>query len=163
MLYGYFSCILIYIDYITRYLGAMQLEPHYRKKAAEAIEAEFNNISKIHILLRAVWPAFSRCVILDLRGIGRFQTARTALAIERYRQATGNLPDTLSELIPGYLDAIPQDPFDGEPLRYKKLDVGFVVYSIGEDGLDDGAKERPSAKMGRNISNDYDITFKIER
>ena len=55
------------------------------------------------------------------------------------------------------------DPFDGEQLRYRKLDVGFVVYSIGEDGHDNGGKERPPGKRRKNGSSTYDITFKIER
>ncbi|MFW6162335.1 MAG: hypothetical protein ACODAJ_06160 [Planctomycetota bacterium] len=36
------------------------------------------------------------------------------------------------------LDALPPDPFDGQPLRYRTTDDGFVVYAVGEDGKDDG-------------------------
>ncbi len=41
--------------------------------------------------------------------------------------------------------------FDGQPLRYKKLAKGYVVYSVGEDGKDDGGDEKK------------DITFTVER
>ena len=34
------------------------------------------------------------------------------------------------------LDAIPTDPMDGQPLRYRRTDVGIVVYSIGDDDTD---------------------------
>ena len=80
---------------MIRYIEAMQLEPHYRKEAAED---EHGKISKIHILLHTVIPSLSRFVILDLRCMASLQTARVALAIERYRQATGNLPDALGPL-----------------------------------------------------------------
>jgi len=44
------------------------------------------------------------------------------LAIERYRQAHDNrLPGTLRETVPDFSKALPTDPFDGEPIRYKQL------------------------------------------
>jgi len=75
----------------------------------------------------------------------------TSLAVERYRLANDALPDSLSTLVPKFLDAVPIDPFDGQPLRYKKLAKGCVVYSVGEDGKDDGGDEKK------------DITFTVER
>ncbi len=35
---------------------------------------------------------------------------------ERYRLATGDFPETLDQLVPDYLEELPPDPFDGEPL-----------------------------------------------
>jgi hypothetical protein len=35
------------------------------------------------------------------------------------------------------LPAAPADRFSGEPLRYRVLADGFVVYSVGPDGADD--------------------------
>ena len=43
--------------------------------------------------------------------------ARTALAIQRYRLATGRLPASLEELVPRYIKDVPIDPFDGRPSR----------------------------------------------
>ncbi len=152
---------LLCIDLMSNDMEIMQLEPHYRKEAVEAVEAKRNKISKIHILLNIAMPSLSRCITLDLRGIARLRTARVALAVERYRLATGTLPDTLGELTPTYIAIIPKDPFDGKDLRYQKLGTGFVVYSVGEDGQDDGGKERPPCKKRKNES--YDVTFIIER
>lgn len=75
-------------------------------------------------------------------GIAHLHTARVGLAILRFRQSIGKLPDTLTDLIPAYLDAVPKDPFDGNELRYKKRGDGFVIYSIGEDLSDDGGAEQ---------------------
>ena len=30
------------------------------------------------------------------------------------------------------------DPFDGQPLRLKETETGWIIYSIGHDGKDDG-------------------------
>jgi hypothetical protein len=46
----------------------------------------------------------------------------------------------LAEPIPAYLERIPLDPFDGAPLRYRRLDDGVVIYSVGPDGKDNGGK-----------------------
>src|SRR5262249_27742509 len=66
--------------------------------------------------------------------------AAAALAAERYRLAEKRWPDSLDVLVPRYLAAVPADPFDGRPLRCRRLPDGFVVYSIGPDGTDDGGK-----------------------
>jgi len=151
----------IYLDIMNDYVEAMQLPPEQRQKAAGAASTRLEKTPKIHVLLHIIMPAFSRVTTLDLRNIAQLRTARAALAIERYRLATGKLPDTLAELVPAYLDATPKDPFDSKDLRYKKLEPGFVVYSIGEDGSDDGGKEKPR-KTARPPAQ-WDVTFIVQR
>jgi hypothetical protein len=77
----------------------------------------------------------------------------TVLACESYRRANGRWPATLADLVPAQLAAIPLDPYDGQPLRYRRLPDGVVVYSVGPDGNDDGgtlAAEDP-APAGADI------------
>jgi hypothetical protein len=88
--------------------------------------------------------------------------ATTALAVERFRQKQGQLPKNLKELVPRFLREVPTDPFDGKPLRYRRLASGYVVYSVGADGHDDGGRERPERKKFYDNST-YDITFIVER
>ena len=52
------------------------------------------------------------------------------------------VPEELSDLTPTFLDAVPTDPFDGEPLRYRVMENGYIVYSIGDNQRDDGGAER---------------------
>ena len=59
-----------------------------------------------------------------------------AAALEAYARVEGALPDRLDALVPSYLDAVPRDRFDGEPLRYSKR--SRIVYSIGKNLADDG-------------------------
>jgi hypothetical protein len=56
-----------------------------------------------------------------------------------------------------------KNPFDGKDLRYKKFDIGFVVYSVGENGHDDEDKEKTPKNKRKNESYTYDITFIIQR
>ncbi|OGR77406.1 MAG: hypothetical protein A2X32_04345 [Elusimicrobia bacterium GWC2_64_44] len=65
---------------------------------------------------------------------------RTALAVKRYQLAKKRLPDALAQLVPDYLEAVPQDTFNkGAPLAYVKDRKKFTVYSFGPDGKDDKA------------------------
>jgi hypothetical protein len=63
-----------------------------------------------------------------------------ALAAERYRRARGVWPAVLADLAPAYLRAVPLDPFDGRPVRYRRLADGVVIYCLGPDGKDDGGR-----------------------
>jgi hypothetical protein len=152
---------IIYLDLMNDYIKALKLPPEQRQEAADSVFARFDKTSRVHMLLRAIMPAFSNCTIIDLRIAAQLRTARAGLAIERYRLAAGKLPESLAELIPTYLDAVPKDPFDGKDLRYKKLETGFVVYSIGKDGNDDGGKERQRKRTGPPAT--WDVTFIVQR
>lgn len=65
----------------------------------------------------------------------RHELLRTRIAIERYRLERGEWPGDLSALVPAYLDALPSDPMDGNPLRYDP--VRKRIYSIGDDLIDE--------------------------
>jgi hypothetical protein len=151
----------IYMDLMNDYMKAIQLPPHQRQGAADAVDAKFEKTSKIHVLLHIFMPALTRVTTIDVRNIAQLHTARAGLAVQRYRLATGKLPDTLADLMPTYLDAVPKDPFDGKDLKYKKLETGFVVYSIGEDGSDDGGKEKPQKRTRPPAP--WDVTFIVQR
>ena len=93
--------------------------------------------------------------------VAQVRATRTAIAVERWRLAhNSDLPDSLAQLVPDFLPLVPPDPFDGQPLRYKKLARGYVVYSVGPDFTDDGGKEKPA---NASDSAHYDITFTVER
>jgi hypothetical protein len=64
-----------------------------------------------------------------LRGHVLMRCALVALAAERYRVAHGDWPRSLENLVPDQLAAVPFDPFDGEPLRYRRTENGVVIYS----------------------------------
>jgi hypothetical protein len=78
-----------------------------------------------------------------LRKSARIETARNvvvaAIALKRYELRHHQLPATLEVLTPDLLKAVPIDCMDGEPLRYRPTgNDRFVLYSVGEDGKDDG-------------------------
>ena len=65
--------------------------------------------------------------------------ARVACALERHRLATGEYPETLAALAPKFIDQIPPDVNNGQPLHYHRTNAGqFLLYSVGGNGKDDG-------------------------
>jgi len=108
------------------------------------------------MLLPALQKAVPKFVSLEARR----RAAIVTIAVEQFRAArNGQPPGRLDDLIPGFLPKPLADPFDGEPLRYKKLPVGFVVYSIGPDRTDDGGIE----PLQRGRQKNFDVTFVVER
>lgn len=67
--------------------------------------------------------------------------AITACALERYFLNHQDYPDSLEELVPAYLETIPIDHADNQPLRYRRTDDGrYRVYSVGSNFEDDGGR-----------------------
>jgi tRNA A-37 threonylcarbamoyl transferase component Bud32 len=73
--------------------------------------------------------------------------ALAAVAAERYRLAKKDWPRDLAALVPEYLPEVPTDPFDGQPMRYRRTADGIVIYAVGPDGVDNqGALDRTFRK-----------------
>jgi hypothetical protein len=92
-------------------------------------------------------PALVKVHNAEVRSQAHLRSAAVGLACERYRLRHKNWPASLDVLVQEKLiDAIPLDPIDGQPIRYRKTKEGIVVYSIGLDQKDNEGKidrERP--------------------
>lgn len=72
------------------------------------------------------------------------QMVMAALALKRFELREKRRPEQLAGLVPTFLDAIPTDHMDKQPLRYKRVDAGgFVLYSVGRNAKDDLGDPRP--------------------
>jgi len=90
-----------------------------------------------------VWyPSFDAAFVYYCRSIASRRMAAVALAIRLYEIDHGNRPADLSELVPDYLPAVPEDPFadDGRMISYLPVAEYPRLYSVGQDGRDDGGK-----------------------
>jgi len=104
--------------------------------------------------------AEDRIVTRMLNLEARRECALAALAIEQYRiQHKGALPEQLNALVQEVLPKVPKDPFDGQPLRYRRSAKGYVVYSVGADLQDDGGVQQ----IRSSSSSKGDEVFTVER
>ena len=83
-------------------------------------------------------PSYERAFVLFARSVGYVRSAQVAVMIERYRLAKRRLPASLQELRDFVGHDLPADPFTGKDLIYKVRPDGFLVYSVGDDKVDDG-------------------------
>jgi hypothetical protein len=101
-------------------------------------------------------PANVRTIVASARHTARLRLARTALAVERYRQEFGVSPLTLEELVPLFLEEPLTDPFDGMPFHYRYTETGYFVYSVADDLIDEGgegSQEKPPRDIAFAVEN----------
>ncbi len=90
------------------------------------------------MLFRMLLPAVTKVREADLRSKARLRSAVASIAAERYRRKHGAWPEKLETLVPAELKEVGIDPYNGEPLIFKRLPDGLVIYSVGSNRIDDG-------------------------
>jgi hypothetical protein len=157
---------LVYLQYMARMVEAAGKPLPDRARELERVEsdalASFKGLRSIYTRGTQAWmPSLSRAAVLDIQHFADMDNMRAALAVERYRLVQGRLPDSLADLVPQFLEAVPEDPFTGGPLIYRKLEDGYIVYSLGADTTDNGGAKTNSA--GRQYEPGSDIVLRIDR
>jgi hypothetical protein len=89
-------------------------------------------------LLDSSFLSFNRARELGMRAFVARDVAASAAAVVAFQKTEDNYPASLGDLVPEYLPAVPDDRYGNGPLKYRREDGGAVVWSIGEDGKDDG-------------------------
>ena len=79
------------------------------------------------------------------------EITRLAAALAVYRAEQGQYPDKIDDLVPGVLAALPVDSYNALPFVYKREGEGYLLYSAGENGVDDGGSLSPMAFEGRRL------------
>lgn len=74
-----------------------------------------------------------------------------AFALAAYRRDNGSYPKKLEALMPKYMDKIPNDLFSGKALVYKPDEKGYLLYSVGVNGRDDGGIGREDTPPGDDV------------
>jgi hypothetical protein len=68
-----------------------------------------------------------------------------ALQIEQYHYDNKKFPGSIESLAEANTDSSIIDPFSGGNLFYKHDEAGYLIYSVGDNGKDDGGAILPSA------------------
>lgn len=97
---------------------------------------------KVLDLLVIDGPAILRC---EEKSTTRRELVQIAFALAGYRADEGKYPANLSALVPKYLAKLPQDYYSGNDYIFRPTAAGYVLYGVGQDGRDDGAKEEDMA------------------
>ena len=92
------------------------------------------------VLSRMLVPALGGAVTQAERARTRMLATGLAVAALRSKNQTGRWPETPGELTGDFIDRLPSDPVTGDPFVFAVLDDGLIIYSVGENGFDDGGK-----------------------
>jgi hypothetical protein len=142
---------------ISRWVELAQLPSPEQSAAEQLLDEEGRNLPKNAILTRLLFPAIIKMGNVSRRNHGYLRCLNAALAAERYRRANKSWPESLEKLCPNFLAAVPLDPFDGQPIRYRQLEDGVMVYAVGNDGVDDGGNldrehlDQPGVDLGYRL------------
>jgi hypothetical protein len=129
----------------TKCVEAAKAPPEDQLSRLQQLKGE---ASKLDPLSGRWFSSFEKVVGAFVRNQTWLRCAYVALATERYRRAHNRWPETLAALVPEFLRELPADPYTGTPLKYRRLDDGVVIYSVGPDGQDDGGhleRQNPTA------------------
>ena len=131
--------------------------------ATKNLHTRFEKISEreSHGLTVALYSASHQLMLRNAEHDASIRATRVALAIERMRLDNGSeLPASLAALVPDYLAAVPGDPLDDHPIRFRRLPKGYVVYSVGRNREDDGGTRQPASETNKHP---LDRTFLVEK
>ena len=70
----------------------------------------------------------------------------------------GRYPTKLAQIAPEFIDKVPEDPFSGKSLIYRTEGEGFIIYSVGQNQVDDGG-----ARPERRKWKEGDIVWKCSQ
>ena len=117
------------------------VSPENWHRVDDAVRAETKHYSPYKFQSLMLFPAISVTVKKIANIQSSIDLARVACALERYRLAYGNYPETVDALMPQFIAQIPHDIINGQPLHYRRETNGqFVLYSVGWNETDDGGK-----------------------
>ena len=78
------------------------------------------------------------------------ELAVAAIALKRHHLRHGAWAPSLVALVPEFLSRVPRDFMDGGELRYRVNANGtWILYSVGENGVDDGGNPQPSSEKSQ--------------
>jgi hypothetical protein len=95
------------------------------------------------------------------RGNMTFDITKLAFALAEYRARQGSYPAKLADLVPKYVAAIPKDIFSGGPLHYSRQGDGYLLYSVGPNGKDDGGRNQSDNPDDEKLADCDDIAVRI--
>jgi hypothetical protein len=103
-------------------------------------------------LLTLLMPAALKIADSKDRGEQTERNLHVAFALAAYHAEHGRYPAELDDLAPKYLITIPDDLFSGQALHYRLTEQGYLLYSVGVKGVDEGGRQYDDDPPGDDLS-----------
>jgi len=136
-----FRCNRIMVDFYLPVADVSQgiFSPAMARSGDAALAADTKSAGPYNVFERLTLPWLANAAKKFAYGQASVNLARTAIALERYRLAHGEFPESLDALAPQFIAQVPPDVIGGKPLKYRRTSDGqFILYSVGWNETDDG-------------------------
>ncbi len=138
-----YRCARMMVEYYIPVADVNQgtFSPDLLRRGDAVLTAEIKSVSPFNMLEKLMLPALGNAAKKFAYAQALVDLARTAIALERYRLAHGEYPESLDALSPQFIAKLPHDIINGQPLHYHRTSDGqFVLYSVGWNEADDGGE-----------------------
>ena len=150
-----------YNRWYDRFIAAAQLPDHSAR--AEAVARLTNELAQLdsrldgpidafgvmlsrrarsqliaNMLVSLLLPAVESAVNAEDYANTQLEIIRLAAALAVYRAEHGTYPEKLADVVPEVLPTLPVDPYHAKPFVYQRDGAGYLLYSPGPNGGDDG-------------------------
>jgi hypothetical protein len=132
------------ISCMTGFLDIARFPMHLQAKVERQHDVKLRVLKDFDPLAVLFIPDLMRLNDASRRKHAYLRCMLAGLAAERYRQVHKDWPESLDKLCPQFLADVPRDPFAGEPLCYRRVEEGVVIYSVGSDGVDNNGNLDPA-------------------
>jgi hypothetical protein len=133
------------LETLTELVEVAKLPPHEQASREAESDRRASALPRGDIFVKLLLPSVVKMNQAWRRHLGQVRALDTLVAVERYRLKNGKWPENLEDIPGEFLPAVPLDPYDGKPVRYRRTADGVVVYVLGENLKDDGGLvERPA-------------------
>ena len=120
-------------------LPGLATKPYYELRSQLLTRKEHvRRLPGTRILARRELDELLRMFVERARKEALIGVAVVGLLVERHCDRYGVFPVDLDALASETGHVLPKDPFTGKPYRYKRSNNGFLLYSLGANGVDDG-------------------------
>ncbi len=115
------------------------LSAEVAKRYDQARVNNFQHPSPCNFVAGNIYPYYGGEALSFAFAQSSLDRARVACALERHRLAEGEYPATLDALAPRFIEKLPHDIINDQPLHYRRTEDGrFLLYSVGWNGTDEG-------------------------
>ncbi len=101
-----------------------------------------------------------KVLTLETRVLQLRVNRETAFGLALYRAENFAYPETLQALVPKYLAEIPIDRFSEKPMIYRRTEQGYLLYSVGPNGQDDGGRT-PLSNTHDDLTTQVPLAIKL--
>jgi hypothetical protein len=103
------------------------------------------------IVISMFLPAVMSVQVTVDRATQTTTNGRVTIALARFRAENGRYPAKLDELAPKYLPTVPHDLFVDAALKYRTVDGGYLLYSVGPNEIDDEGRTYDDEPPGDDL------------